>query len=179
MKDFFQEYRKSTLKKNVSIAAFAFVFALGVNSFLFGTDAGIRIQTSALQYAGGKTTPSADISVVSAGTGTDIVKLRVGRALSAVSEIRGTLLYDPSGLTVRDVFTTDANVEIARISNVEGVTLVNIRYHTPVNIPAGTEVATMAAVKTGSGRSVMNLAETQFVSSGSVYELSNEAVEFE
>ena len=116
--------------------------------------------------------------MISAGAGTDLLKLRVSKPLTNVKEIRATVLFDAKGLKVRDVFTTDNSADIIKLSNIDGVMLVNVRYKQPKDIPAGSDVATFAATKTGSGRSVVNLAETQFVSGKDTYELSNQAIEF-
>lgn len=178
--DFFEAYRKSAAKKNAAIVAAAFVFALSVNALIFGTDAGNRLQTSAVQYAVGSKAASeakADLSAVSAGTGTDLVKLRLERSAKAVKEIRATLVSDAQALSVKDVFTTDKDAEITKISNVEGMTLVNVRFSTPKDLPAGTEIATVAYSKSGSEAVALNLVETAFVSGAETYELSSSAIE--
>lgn len=179
-KDFFEAYRKSAAKKNVAIVASAFLLAVSVNAVIFGTDAGVRLQTSAVQYAVGTKSvedSAADIAPVSAGTGTDLVKLRFGREAKAVKEIRATIVSDAQALSVKDVFTTDRDAEITKVSNVEGMTLVNVRYATPKDLPAGTEIATVAYSKSGSEPVVLNLVETAFVSGNETYELSSSAIE--
>lgn len=178
MKDFFEAYRKTTVKKNVAIVAAAFAFAVSVNALLFGTDAGLRMQTSALQYAGGaKSEVSADLALVSAGTGSDLVKLRLERAAKGVKEVRATLVSDSSALRINDVFSTDKEAEVTKISNVDGMMLVNVRFPAPRDIAAGTELATAAYSKTGSGKTQIGLIETSFVSGGTEYELTSSAIE--
>ncbi|MDQ1344374.1 MAG: hypothetical protein QG650_1095 [Patescibacteria group bacterium] len=178
MKDFFEAYRKSASKKNAAIVAAAFVFAVSVNALLFGTDAGVRIQTSAIQYAGGKAADvSADLTLSSAGTGSDLVKLKLERTAKDVKEIRATLVSDSSALQIKDVFSTDKEAEITKISNVDGMMLLNIRFAAPRDVAAGTELATAAYAKTGSGKTQIGLVETSFVSGDATYELSSSAIE--
>lgn len=178
MKDFLAAYRKNAMKKNVAIVASAFVFAVSVNALLFGTDAGTRLQTSAIEYAGGKKAEvSADLVLVSAGTGSDLLKLRLDRGAKSVKELRATFVSDASALKIRDVFTTDKDAEITRISNVDGMDLVNVRFKAPRDLSAGTEIATVAYSKAGASKTQIGLVETSFVSEGADYELSNSAIE--
>lgn len=179
MKDFFEAYRKSASKKNAAIVVSALVFAVSVNALIFGTDTGVRLQTSAVEYAAGTKAADAqaDLALVSAGSGSDLAKLKFGRAAKGVKEIRASLVSDSSALKIKDVFTTDKDAEITKISNVDGMMLVNVRYQTPRDIAAGTELATVAYSKTGSGKTQIGLVETSFVSEGSEYELSSSAIE--
>lgn len=179
MKDFFEAYRKGNAKKNAAIVASAFVFALSVNALIFGTDAGTRLQTSAIQYAAGTNASeaSADLTLISAGSGSDLVKLKFERDAKNVKEIRATLVSDASALVVKNVFTTDKTAEITNISNIEGMSLVNVRFQSPRDIAAGTELATAAYVKTGTGKTQIGLIETSFVSEGKEYELTSSAIE--
>lgn len=178
-KDHFDAYRKSALQKNAAIVVSAFALAIGVNALVFGTDTGVRLQTSAVEYAaGGKTEAEADLSIVSAGTGSDLLKLRLGRAATGVKEFRATLLSDADAVKIRDAFSTDQDVEIVKIGNDPGYLLLNLRYAEPKDFAAGSELVTIAYAKTGSGKTVVNLAETAFVSEGVSYELSNASIEF-
>lgn len=179
MKDFFEAYRKSASKKNAAIVASALVFAVSVNALIFGTDTGVRLQTSAVEYAAGtKAADSkADLSLVSAGTGSDMVKLRLERDAKGVKEIRATLVSDSSALKIKDVFSTDKTAEVTKIGNVDGMMLVNVRFASPQDVAAGTELATAAYVKTGSGKTQIGLVETSFVSESGEYELTSSAIE--
>lgn len=180
MKDHFTAYRKDAFRKNIAIVASAFVLAISVNAVLFGTETGARLQTSAVEFAGtsGGSAASADISAISAGTGTDLLKLRLASEAKGVKEFRLTLLSDPTTVKIRDVFSTDKDAEIVKISNDPGVLLLNVRYTKAKDIPAGTEFAMVAYSKTGSGKTVLNFIETSFVSDGATYELSNAPLEF-
>ncbi len=179
MKDFFEAYRKSTHKKNVAIIASAFVFAVSVNAFLFGTDAGTRIQTSAIEFAGGGNAPEvrADLSLLSSGSGSDLLKLSLARPAKGVKEVRATFVSDAEALKINDVFTVQKDAEIVKISNVEGMMLVNVRFASAKDLPAGTELAMLAYSKIGSGKTQISLVETSFVSEGGEYELTSSAIE--
>ncbi len=179
MKDHFDQYRKAVTKKNVAIVASAFALAVSVNAALFGTEAGTRIQTSAVEFAGGpKTEATADLVPVSSGTGTDLFKLRLEREVRDATEVRATLLWNPESVQVRDVFSTDKDAEIVKISNEPGILLLNVRFKTPKTLPAGSDIATAAYAKTGSAPAVVTLSETAFVAKDGTFELSNSAAEF-
>ncbi len=51
MKDLFTEFKKQNTKKHIAIAVCAFAFAIGVNAFLMGTNTGVKLQASAIEYA--------------------------------------------------------------------------------------------------------------------------------
>jgi hypothetical protein len=180
MKDHFAAYRKGTFKKNAAIAVSAFVLAVSVNAVLFGTETGLRLQTSAVEFASSpKGAQAPDLSLVSAGTGTDLLKLRFAPGAKSVREFRATLLSNPSALKILDVSSTDdKTAEIVKIANEPGVMLVNVRYPEAKDIAPNADLVTVAYQKTGSGKTVVNLAETSFVSSGATYDLSNSPVEF-
>lgn len=179
MKDFLEAYQKSTHKKNIAIIASAFVFAVSVNALLFGTDAGTRIQTSAIEFAvGGKTIEARpDLSLVSSGSGSDMVKLVLGRSAKGVREVRATFVSDSDALKIKDVFTTEKEAEIVKISNVEGMMLVNVRFSSPRDLSAGTELATTVYSKASSEKTQISLVETSFVSESGEYELTSSAIE--
>lgn len=179
MKDFVSLYAKSTFRKNIAIACAAFVLAVGVNAFLFGTDAGVKIQTSAIGYAGNtKKIDKSDIYFTTTSSGSDILKLKVSKAATAAKEIRATIVFDSKKLAVKDVFTTNKNAEIVKSSTVDGILLVNIRYITPENIAADSEIATVVAVKSSKEKAPVNLVGTQLVTADGMFELTNEAVEY-
>ena len=179
MKDFVSLYAKSAFRKNIAIACAAFVLAVGVNSFLFGTDAGVKIQTSAIQYAGNeKKIQRSDVYLVTTGSGSDILKLKISKAASSVKEVRATVVFDSKKLSVKDVFTTNKNAEIVKSSTVDGLLLLNIRYITPENITADSEIATIVAVKSTKEKAPVNLVGTQLVTTDGMFELTNEAVEY-
>ena len=179
MKDFVSLYQKNTFRKNIAIACSAFVLAVGVNAFLFGTDAGVKIQTSALEYAGNeKKIERSDVYFATTGSGSDILKLKLSKAASQAKEIRATVVFDSKKLAVKDVFTTNKNAEIVKSSTVDGLLLLNVRYITPEDVPADSEIATIVAVKNTKEKAPVNLVGTQLVTNDGMFELTNEAVEY-
>lgn len=179
MKDHFESYRKAATKKNAAIVVSAFALAVSVNAALFGTETGVRLQTSAVEFADGKKSEILpDVSLVSAGTGTDLFKFRTEREMKDVREIRATMLWNPESFAIRDAFSLDTEAEIVKMANEPGVMLVNVRFRSPKTLPAGTDLFTAAYAKTGAGKAVVNLSETSFVSQDGTYELSNSASEF-
>ncbi len=179
MKDFLEAYRKSTHKKNVAIVASAFAFAVSVNAFLLGTDAGTRIQTSAIEFAGGGKASEIrpDLSLESSGSGSDLLKMVLSRPAKGVKEVRATLVSNAEALKINDVFTAQKDAEIVKISNVDGMMLVNVRFASPQDLSSGAEIAMLAYSKTNPERTQISLVETSFVSEAGEYELTNSAIE--
>lgn len=95
MRDLFQDYKKQNSKKNTVIIIASLAFAFSINTFLFGTDIGARLQTSVMNSTSPTSAPLADISVVSAGTGTDMLKIQVNSRLENVSRVILPLAFDP------------------------------------------------------------------------------------
>ena len=180
MKDIFTEFRRQNTKKHLAIGLSAFVFAVGVNFFLIGTDAGKGLQASAIQYATSKkTVVSPDLVLVNAGKGTDIMKLRLTHAASNVHELQATVLFDPSMLDLLTLDNdVDKNIEISKVSNIDGVALVIVRLKQPANIPANTDIVSFTFVHKKPGKTPINLASTTLVSDGTTYELSSQGIEF-
>ena len=179
MKDFVSLYEKSAFRKNIAIALSAFVLAIGANAFLFGTDAGMKIQTSAIQYTNPVVkTDRSDVYFTTTGSGSDILKLKFAKAAESVKEIRATVVFDAKKLSVKDIFTTDKNAEIVKSSTVDGVLLLNIRYNSPAKIAADSEIATIVAVKNAKDKAPVNLVGTQLVTTDGTFDLTNEAVEY-
>ncbi|MFZ4461098.1 MAG: hypothetical protein ACOYN2_00695 [Patescibacteria group bacterium] len=180
MKDLFTEFRKQNLKKHVAIGLCAFAFAVGVNAFLMTTDAGVKLQASAIEYAGGKKeAASPDLVLVSSGNGTDMVKLRMMHAATNVSEIQATVLFDPVALKSLTIDNdVDKNIELTKVSNIDGVALVIVRFKTPANITANTDLFQMAFSRKSAAKSPLNIASTTLVSEGTRYELSSKGMEF-
>jgi uncharacterized membrane-anchored protein YitT (DUF2179 family) len=66
MTDLFQDYKKQNAKKNSVIIVASLVFAFSINTFLFGTDIGTRLQTSVINSTIKTNASVADIVIVSA-----------------------------------------------------------------------------------------------------------------
>lgn len=180
MTDLFNDYKKKTTKKrkNFAIITASLVFALSINAFLFGTDKGVKLQTSVIN-SGAQSAKKADLSVVSAGTGTDMLKVRTNTKIENASRIYLSLAFDPELVSVNDVFSEDKSVEIVKNNNVAGVSSLTLLYKTPKNLTESSDVITIVYKKKKQEKAVLNLAETQFRSTdGTIYQLSNTPFEF-
>ncbi|MDD5376950.1 MAG: hypothetical protein PHH16_02425 [Candidatus Gracilibacteria bacterium] len=178
MRDLFQDYKKQNSKKNTVIIVASLAFAFSINTFLFGTDIGARLQTSVINSATQTTTVPADISIVSAGTGTDMLKIETNNRLENVSRIILPLAFDPEGLTISDIFSEDKDVEVVKNSNIPGNSTITILFKKPKTIEKNTSLVTVVYKKTVS-KTVLNLGETQFRSmDGTLYDLTNTSLEF-
>lgn len=178
MKDLFQDYKRQNSRKNTLIIMASLAFAFSINTFLFGTDIGSRLQTSVMNSATKNTVASADISIVSAGTGTDMLKIQTNNRLESVSKIYISLAFNPEGLTINDVFSEDKDAEIIKNSNIPGNSTITILFKKPRNVAEKSTLVTLVYKKT-EPKTVLNLAETQFKSvDGTLYELTNTSLEF-
>lgn len=95
MKDLFQDYKKQNSKKNTIIIVASLAFAFSINTFLFGTDIGTRLQTSVINSTVKTSTTPTDIVIVSAGAGTDMLKIESNNRLEDVSKVYLSLAFDP------------------------------------------------------------------------------------
>lgn len=178
MKDLFHDYKKQNSKKNGMIIVFSLVFAFSINTFLFGTDIGNRLQTSVINSTSKTSAAPANISIVSAGTGTDMLKIQTNNRIENVSKMYLSLAFDPQGLSINDIFSEDKEVEVVKNSNIPGNSTVTILFKKPRNIGEKSPLVTLVYKKT-SPKVVLNLAETQFKSiDGTIYNLTNTPLEF-
>ena len=178
MRDLFQDYKKQNSKKNMVIVVASLAFAFSINTFLFGTDIGARLQTSVVNSTAKTVAASADISVVSAGTGTDMLKIQTNSRLENVSRMILPLAFDPEGLTISDIFSEDKEVEVVKNSNIPGNSTITLLFKKPRNIAEKTPLVTIVYKKT-TPKTVLNLGETQFKSiDGTLYDLTNNSFEF-
>ncbi|MDD5197292.1 MAG: hypothetical protein PHN60_00325 [Candidatus Gracilibacteria bacterium] len=178
MRDLFQDYKKQNSKKNTVIIVASLAFAFSINTFLFGTDIGTRLQTSVINSTTKTPGASADISVISAGTGTDMLKIQTNSRLENVSKIYLSLAFDPEGLNINDVFSEDKEVEVIKNSNIPGNSAITLLFKKPRNIAEKTSLVTLVYKKTVP-ETVLNLGETQFVSlDGTLYNLTNTSLQF-
>lgn len=178
MRDLFQDYKKQNSKKNTVIIVASLAFAFSINTFLFGTNIGERLQTSVINSATVTSAAPADISVISAGTGTDMLKIQTNSRLENVSRMILPLAFDPEGLAINDIFSEDKDVEVVKNSNIPGNSTITLLFKKPKNIAEKTSLVTIVYKKTGP-KTVLNLGETQFKSiDGTLYELTNTSLEF-
>lgn len=178
MRDLFQDYKKQNSKKNTVIIVASLAFAFSINTFLFGTDIGARLQTSVINSTTKTVTAPADISVVSAGTGTDMLKIQTNSKLENVSKIYLSLAFDPEGLTINDIFSEDKDVEVIKNSNIPGNSTITLLFKKPRNISEKSSLVTLVYKKMVP-KTVLNLGETQFKSmDGTLYQLTNTSLEF-
>lgn len=177
MRDLFRDYKKQNSKKNMVIIVASLAFAFSINTFLFGTDIGTRLQTSVVNSTA-KTTAPADLTIVSAGTGTDMLKVQTNSRLENVSRMILPLAFDPEGLTISDIFSEDKEVEVVKNSNIPGNSTVTLLFKKPRNIAEKTALVTIV-YKKSVPKTVVNLGETQFKSiDGTLYDLTNNSFEF-
>lgn len=164
--------------KNAVIVVASLAFAFSINTFLFGTDIGARLQTSVINSTTKTSASVADITIVSAGTGTDMLKIESNSRLENVSRMILPLAFDPEGLSIKDVFSEDKDVEIVKNANVPGNSTITILFKKPRNIAEKTSLVTVVYKKTGP-KTVLNLGDTQFKSlDGTLYDLTNTSLEF-
>lgn len=136
MTDLFIDYKKQNRsKKTFTIVTASLVLAVSVNAFLFKTDSGVRLQTSVIN-SGSKpaVAQKADVEIINAGTGTDMLKLRANSEMKDVSAIDFSLAFDPETLEISNVFSENKDMEISTTSNVPGMSHVFILIKTPTNI---------------------------------------------
>lgn len=178
MRDIFHDYKKQNSKKNMVIVVASLAFAFSINTFLFGTDIGTRLQTSVINSTTNATAIPADIAIVSAGTGTDMLKIQTNSRLENVSRIIIPLAFDPEGLAINDIFSEDKEAEVVKNANIPGNATVTILFKKPRNIIEKTPLVTVVYKKTAK-KTVLNLGETQFKSmDGTLYDLTNTSLEF-
>lgn len=181
MKDLFQEFRAQNAKRNITIVASAFVMAISVNSFLFGTDAGNKIQTSVLERGSTPTNAEtvANLILKDSGSGASLLKLVNGSKIEKAREIRLSLAFDPTAISLKDPITTDKETEVTKISNIDGILLLNVRFKQERTIATATELLGLPYEKKHHGKTVVNLMETQFSDGKDLYELTNSPVEIQ
>lgn len=179
MKDIFQEFKRASLKRHLSIGTAALAFAIGVNMFLFNTDAGVRMQASAIEAAKGVPTPiAADISVVQSAAGTDRANVQLGKAIHAVKELEFTLFSDPSKILFGQIEVgAIPQADIVVTSSTGGIALVKLLFPAPVDLNSGTTVSVVNFTRPTNGSSEVNIASVRAVTTEGTYELTSKGVE--
>ncbi len=178
MKDLFIEFRRYNARKHLAIGICAFAFALGVNAFLFKTDAGVRLQTSAVEFAWGtkNATQEPDLVLVKSNTGSDSVKLRLTKKIEKATEIQASLVTDPTNIILTNIESLSSSIEVSKLSNIPGVTLLIIRFSTPTTIEAGTDLIHLMLNKKRDEETPLNLASTRLIADSVSYDLTNKGV---
>ena len=120
---------------------------------------------------------------ISTGNATKLVSPKMltltnSTGLSGVKEIRASFLFDPNVLSLTDFFSENKNTQIIKMANEPGIVTVNIQYKNPQDVPPDTKILRIDYEKKGDAKTVVNLAETQFVTDNGTYNLSNESTEF-
>jgi hypothetical protein len=183
MLDLFAEFKKAHLKQHLAIAGTAFAFALGVNYLLFTTDTGVKLQASAIEATSQKIVPiGADLEVVQSTAGTDRIKIQSSRAITQVKSVEFTLLANPNAVKFGEGQAAAGEMDgmspypaqVTRVSNMPGVALYRIEFTNPVNVVAGTNIASIAlsgSGSTGIGGSAINIATARAKTLDGDYEL--------
>ena len=183
MLDLFAEFKKAHLKQHLAIAGTAFAFALGVNYLLFTTDTGVKLQASAIEATSKKVAPiGADLEVIQSVAGTDRIQIQSSRTITQAKSVEFTLLANPAVVKLGEGQpasgymdeTTLYPAQVTRISNMPGVALYKIEFTTPVNVVAGTSIASIALTGSGSagvGGSAINIATVRVKTTDGEYEL--------
>ncbi len=178
MKDIFKEYKSKKLKRNIVIISLSLVFAISINLFLFNTNVWNKLQTSVKNYNEKDKDTNKDIYLEKSAEWSDILNLVLGTWLRNVSEIRTSILFDPAKIKLVDFFSENKNINITKISNIPGVFLLNIKYTESLNLPTNTNILKISYTKINDEKTVINLAETMFISDKKAYSLTNENLEF-
>jgi len=179
MSDVFKDYKKQKTKRNITIISLSLMFALSLNFFLFNSNVWQKIQTSVKNYWEQPKVVSNDIFIEAAGTGSDILDLKIGSDISKASELTASFLFDPESMKLADLYSDDKNVEITKVSNVPGIYFVSFKYKTPTDIKSGTTLWKIQVNKLKNDtKIVINMAQTNFLSNSKMYELTNSSFEF-
>ena len=178
MRDIFHDYKKQNSKKNTVIIVASLVFAFSINTFLFGTDIGTRLQTSVINSTTKTPNVSSDIAIVSAGTGTDMLKIQTNSRLENVVRMEIPLAFDPEWLIINDIFSEDRGMEVVKNSNIPGHSVVYIKFNKPRNIEKNSDLVRIAYKKNW-WKTVLNFGDTSFISMDWIrYHLNNTSLEF-
>ena len=182
MKDYIKEFRKQKMKKNVLLLFSSLAFAFVINGFLFWTPSGNQLQTSVKNYWVEKTDKKAtsDIYLARAGTGigADMLDIKVWTDLKNVSELKFSIVSDPQGLKIDNIFTDVKDLDLIKQSNVPGFYMIVIKMNKARDIPANSNLGKIVFTKIAETATSVNLVETNFVSEWVSYELQNSWVEF-
>lgn len=179
MKDIFQEFKQATLRKHLAVGISAFALALGINAFLFNTDAGVKMQASAIEAVGTKTAVTADMSIAQGLPGTDRANIRLDRDIRKVREIELTIIANPDAIAFGEIDKALAipSRDIVVMSNIPGVSLVKILFAQPTDIPAGSIVATLAFQLKKGEPAIINISAPRATTADGVYELTSKGAE--
>lgn len=186
MTDFFSDYKnKNKTKKNFAIVFAALLFAVTVNTFLFKTDTWRNLQTSVMNiWEKWVKIETQDIYLEK--TWTWVLVLKLWSNVDNASELRWSILSDPESVAlimnpewIKNDFYDKNKATFKNISNNPWASLINIKFEKPVSLKKWTEILYIWYEKTKNDtKTVINLAETNFVSNKETYELTNGSIEF-
>lgn len=179
MSDVFKDYKKQKAKRNITIISLSLMFALGLNFFLFSSSVWQKIQTSVKNYWEQPKVVNKDIYIEAAGTGSDILDLKIGSDISKASELSVSFLFDPESMKLADLYSENKDIEITKVTNVPGIYFVSFKFKTPQDIKSGTTLWKLLVNKLKKDtKIVINMAQTHFTSDSKTYELTNTSFEF-
>ena len=178
MRDFIQEYHQKSRQKHGMIIALSLALALGFNFFYFGTPVGQRLQTSVQQATTTPRVHTADLSLRSAGTGSDMLVMTVGTDIHAVSSMSLSFLADPDRVDLVNIFSEDPNMKVVVSKTVPGMWTVAMTWKNPTDIAPGTDLIHISYAKKSKEKVTVTVAESSFRSGNSVYDLTNTPLEF-
>lgn len=174
MKDIFSEIKKANLRQHLAVGGVALALAIAVNTLVFSTDTGMKIQASALEAVGGQSSSSeqllADIVLLQTQSGTDRVQVEIQKPAKGVKLIEFSLLSDPSKLTFGEISASGA--EVVTTSNIPGILFVRIEFPVPQDILPGS-IASIGTIKKGEMSAPLNISSPRLVTTAGEYELSS------
>jgi len=107
-----------------------------------------------------------------------ILSLINNTGLTGVKEIRASFFYDPNVVTLSDFFTENKEAQIIKMANEPGIVTINIHFPKVQDIAEGSKILRINYDKRGEAKTVVNLAETKFVTDNGTYNLTNTPAEF-
>ena len=179
MSDVFKDYKKQKVRRNITIISLSLMFALSLNFFLFSSSVWQKIQTSVKNYGEQPKVVNKDIYIEAAGTGSDILDLKIWSDISKASELSASFLFDPESMKLVDLYSDNKEVEITKVTNVPGIYFVSFKYKTPTDLKSWTTIWKILVNKIKKDwKIVINMAQTHFTSDSKTYELTNASFEF-
>jgi hypothetical protein len=188
MASFFAEYQAYSLHKHMALLSIATVVALGINIVLIqGLDSrlfGGSVRDASVSFV---RLESADITLRNLSQA-DTVVAQVGSLLTGAREIRMSVLTNASSLTFGPVMLEPAiknmGAELIVLPNTPGSLLINIRFSSPQNIPAKTDLINIITKKplqanatSQEGNTAINLIETIAITTAGKKTLSAQGID--